>query len=111
MVPRVALDYFFLNDDDREKDANPMLVMKDEGTSEKHARMVEHKGLMEGEDGTWIVSDIVAELKSWGHRGGEAGHLIIKSDGEPSIGAVVEEVAHRLGCKVVPEKAPEGESQ
>ena len=46
-----------------------MLVMKDEGTGERYARMVEHKGLREGEDGAWIVSDVLAELRSWGHQG------------------------------------------
>ena len=59
MIPRVALDYFFLtskNDTkdkkdkketgtEEEKGINPMIVMKDEGTSERYARMVEHKGL------------------------------------------------------------------
>ena len=69
-----------------------MVVMVDEATGEKYARVVEHKGLREGDDGTWIASDILAELHAWGYRGGEAGHLIIKSDGESSIKAVVEEV-------------------
>ena len=111
MVPRVALDYFFLNEEDKVKETNPMMVMKEEASGEAYARMVEHKGLREGEDGTWIVSDILAELRSWGHRGGEGGHLILKSDGESSIVAVVDEVARRLGGKVITEKPAKGESQ
>ena len=47
-----------------------MIVMKDESTGEKYARIVQHKGIREGEDAMWIVSDIIAELKAWGHQGG-----------------------------------------
>ena len=127
-VPRVALDYFFLKvpkkdeggqsepsekskEEEEEVGMQTMIVMKDESTGEKYARIVAHKGVQEGEDGVWIVNDIVAELKSWGYQGGDSGHLIIKSDGESAIGVVVETIAHKLGGKVVIEKAPKGESQ
>ena len=30
VVPRVVFDYFFLTERDRETEANPMMVMKDE---------------------------------------------------------------------------------
>ena len=96
-VPRIVFDYFFLTEQDQPTDSNPMLVMKDEKSGEVYARVVEHKGLREGEDGTWIVSDIIAELKSWGYQGGESGSVILKCDGEKSITAVVEETARRLG--------------
>ena len=102
----MVFDYFFLTEKDNPGETNPMLIMKDEQTGEVYARMVEHKGLREGEDGTWIVSDIIAELKSWGHQGGEAGNVILKCDGEKSISAVIEEVAKRLGGKVMVEKVP-----
>ena len=88
-----------------------MLVLKEETDGEVYARMVAHKGLHEGEEGTWVVSDILEELKSWGHQGGEKGHVILKSDGERAIGAVLGEVARKLGGKVVMEKTPKGESQ
>ena len=51
------------------------------------------------------------ELKSWGHPGGEAGHLILKSDGEPAITALCEALAKYHGGKVVPERPPVGEHQ
>ena len=106
VVPRVSADYHFLNDEDKARGVNPMLVLKEEKDGEVYARMVAHKGLHEGEEGTWIVSDILEELKSWGHQGGEKGHVILKSDGERAIGAVLDEVARKLGGKVVMEKTP-----
>ena len=101
MVPRVASYYFFLNDEDRGKGVNPMLVMKEEGTGEVYARMVAHKGLGEGEEGEWIVTYVIDELKSWGHQGGEGGHVILKSDGERAICAVLDEVARILGGNAI----------
>ena len=61
-LPRVSIDYFFLNDTDKEKNVNPMIVAVDESTGEKYGRVVEHKGLREGTDGSWIVSDLLAEM-------------------------------------------------
>ena len=57
----------------------------------------------------WLIKDLSDELKSWGHPGGEAGHLILKSDGEPAITAVCESLARLHGGKVVPERPPVGE--
>ena len=42
---------------------------------------------------------------------GEKGHAMLKSDGERSIVAVIDETARRLGGKVISEKPPKGESQ
>ena len=111
LIPRVAADYFFLNDEDKEKGVNPMLVMKEEDAGEAYARMVAHKGLGEGNEGEWIVMDAIEELKSWGHQGGEGGHVILKSDGERAICAVLDEIARRLGGKVIVERPPKGEFQ
>ena len=97
VVPRIVFDYFFLTEQEQQGDANPMLVMKDEQSGEVYARVVEHKGLREGDDGSWIVSDAVAELKAWGYQRGESGSVILKCDGEKSITAVIEEIARRLG--------------
>ena len=98
------MDYFFLTEEDKANETNPMMIMKDESTGERYARIVEHKGLREGEDGTWIVSDMVRELRAWGHQGGEGGHIIVKSDGEPTMKAVMDAVAQRLGGRVIPER-------
>ena len=110
-VPRIVMDYFFLTEEDRVAEKNPMMIMKDERTGERYGRMVEHKGLREGDDGTWIVSDMVRELRTWGHQGGEGGHIILKSDGEPAMQAVMDSIAQRLGGRVVPERPAQGESQ
>ena len=52
------MDYFSLTSkkgkemkEEEEKSATPMLVMKDEQTGDRYARMVQHKGTREGEDG------------------------------------------------------------
>ena len=39
------------------------------------------------------------ELKAWGHQGRQGGHIILKSDGEPSIIAVREALAKYYGGK------------
>ena len=50
-------------------------------------------------------------MKSWGHQGGDGGHIILKSDGERSIVALRTALAKFHGGKVVPEDPPRGESQ
>ena len=37
------------------------------------------------------------ELKSWGHQGGDQGHIIFKSDGEVPIKAVRDRLAAKIG--------------
>ena len=59
----------------------------------------------------WLVKDISEEFKSWGHHGGQTGHIILKSDGEAAIKAVRDAVARYHGGSVVPESPPKGESQ
>ena len=105
-VPRVSLDYFFLTEKDKEAGTNPMLVMVDEQSGEKYARVVNHKGLKDQANDGWIVADIIEELRTWGHAGGDGGHLIIKSDGESSIRLIVETVAKTMGGRVILEKRP-----
>ena len=51
------------------------------------------------------------EMKSWGHQGGDGGHIILKSDGERSIVALRTALAKFHGEKVVPEDPPGKESQ
>ena len=110
-IPRISLDYFFVSSGDEAASDNPILVMLDESTGEKWARAVGQKGL--GVDGNmdWLIKDLSEELKSWGHAGGEGGHIILKTDGEPAIIAVREALARYHGGKVVQEGPPRGESQ
>ena len=109
-VPRVSMDYFFMSEDDRKASENPIFTMVDEETGEKYARAVGQKGL--GEHGVmdWLIKDISAELKAWGHSGGDGCSLIMKTDGEPAIVAVREAVAKYHGGRVIPEAPAKGES-
>ena len=100
------MDYFFLSEADQEASANPVLVMLEESTGERYARAVGRKGVID-----WLIKYLSDELKSWGHPGGEAGHFILKSDGEPAIIAVCDALARFHGGRVVPERPPVGEHQ
>ena len=111
-IPKVAMDYFFMSAADEHAHENPIIVMIDESTGEKYARAVGQKGLgREAGDVDWLIKDMSQELKAWGHAGGEAGHIILKCDGERSIKAVRDALAKYHGGKVVPEDPPRGESQ
>ena len=104
------MDYFFMSRMDEKAHKNPLIVMVDEATGEKYARAVGQKGLGASNEMDWLIKDMSDELKAWGHPGGEAGHIILKSDGEPSIVAVRDALAKYHGGKVVPESPPRGES-
>ena len=66
IIPRVAMDYFYMHasvggtDDDR----SPSVLMVNELTGERYARMVAKKGV--GMEVDWVVRDMVEELKVWG---------------------------------------------
>ena len=61
-----------------------------------------------GADIDWIADRVKKDLYRMGHYG----RLIIKSDGEPAIVALLEEVARRrAGAVTVLEKSPKGDSQ
>ena len=108
-VPKVSMDYFFMSTKDEQAHDNPLLVMLDEDT-EKYARAVGQKGMGRDGDMDWLIKDMSEELKTWGHPGGDAGHIILKSDGERAIHSVRDALARYHGGKVVPESLPRGES-
>ena len=56
----------------------------------------------DGQEMLWSVEDMCAQLRAWGHAGGDGGELIVKSDGEPAILAVKNAVMKRHGGKVIP---------
>ena len=87
-VPRVSMDYFFMSKADEEAKDNPIIVMVDEQTGEKYSRAAGKKGVGDSGDMDWIIKDMVAELKAWGHCGGNSGHIILKCDNENSIKAL-----------------------
>ena len=90
--------------------SNPVLIMVDEATGERYARAVGHKGTT-STDLDWLVRDMSEELKSWGHHGGENGHIILKTDGEAAIVALRDAVAKFHGGRIVPELPPRGHHQ
>ena len=53
---------------------------------------------------SWLVEDMCAQLRAWGHAGGAGGELIFKSDGEPALLAVKGAVMKHHGGKVIPEQ-------
>ena len=99
-VPRVSIDYFFMSEEDRQTSPNPLFIMIDEETKEKYARAVGKKGTT---DMDWLIKDIAAELKAWGHQGGEGGELIMKSDNAHAIVAVKDAVGKFIGGRIIPE--------
>ena len=110
-VPQVSMDYFYMSSKEEQDGNNPLVVMVDEETGYKYARMVWKKGL--GRDGEmeWLVRDMSEELKSWGHVGGDSGRLIMKSDGEWSIKALKDALGRYHGGIIIPEVSARGESQ
>jgi len=110
VVPRVSMDYFFMSEEDRKACQNPIFAMVDEETGEKYARAVGRKGLGTEGEMDWLIKDVSAELKAWGHSGGDGVSLILKSDGERAIVAVREAVAKYHGGRVIPEAPAKGES-
>ena len=61
-APKISLDYFFLSETGLSTNSSPIIVMVDESTGDKYARVVENKGPVE-----WLIKDLSDELKSWGH--------------------------------------------
>ena len=110
-VPRVSLDYFYMSQADEDACANPILIMVDESTGEKYARAAGSKGLTGEDSSQWLVRDIAAELRSWGHAGGVAGKIILKCDNESSIKALRDAVGRHHGGVVIPEHPAAKESQ
>ena len=109
-VPKISMDYFFLSEVDKKANKNPMLVMIEENTKDRYARAVGQKGIGDNGNIYWLIKDMSAESKTWGHAGGQAGHIIAKSDGERAIVAVREALAKFHGGTVVPEAPAKGES-
>ena len=74
---------------------------------ERYARAIGRKGV--GTEGLmkWLVKDVSAELKAWGHAGGPGGHIILKSDNEKGMVAFRNAVAKFHGGVVVQEETPQ----
>ena len=68
---------------EEEKATNcPAMVKADETAGNKYMRVVSQKGLGQDKEMMWLVKDMHAELKTWGHPGGKDNKLLLKSDGK-----------------------------
>ena len=100
-----------MSQEDEKASANPIMVMMDERTGEKHARAAGHKGMSKDQDMEWLIKDMSNELKVWRHPGGTRRNIILNSDGEPVFLAVRDALAKYHGGIVVQEEAAVGESR
>ena len=89
--------------------ANPILVMVDEESGGRFARMTRCKGLGEHGSMDWLLQEISRTWKSWGHTGGPEQQLIVKSDGEPALVAVCEAAIKYHGGKAIQERPAKGQ--
>ena len=96
---------------DEEAKSNPILVVLNENTNEKYARAAGQKGIGTEGNMQWLIKDVAAELRTWGHQGGEGGKIIMKSDNEKSMVALRDAVGEFHGGEVIMEQPAKGESQ
>ena len=75
-VTRISMDYFFMSQAEEKASENPLMVMIDEQTGNRYMRAVGKKGLGEGNEMDWLIKDMLEQLKSSGHPGGENNELI-----------------------------------
>ena len=102
-IPIISIDYAFMGtgQEDDEGNQNPILVMKDDTTRTMSAHMMPRKGPDEH-----AVKRMQQDIKNLGYR-----RIIIKSDQEPAILALKEEVRRSMSEDVMFEESPVGESQ
>ena len=81
--PMVQFDYKSFGQSPTEDDKIFVIVMKDKITKMMHTHGVDHKGPDDG----WIVRKIVDDIEALGHT-----DVILKSDGEPAIVKLMEEI-------------------
>ena len=108
-VPRVSMDYFCMSQrDDKE---NPMLVVLNEESNEKFARMTGRKGVGEAGECDWLIKELSREMRTWDHAGGPGGRIIPKSDRENVFLSFRNVVARFHGGIIIPEEPPKNDSQ
>ena len=107
----MSMDYWFMSKKDEAAKTNPLIVMVNESSTERYARATGRKGVGQENEMMWLVKDMSEELKMWGHQGGQGGHIIMKSDKEPALIALRDQLAKYHGGVVVPQSPPRNESQ
>ena len=98
------MDYCFVRREN-ETETVPILVVKDRGSRAIQAWMVERKGA--DVDTGDAASRAVQGIRSFGHRG----RLMIKTDNEPAILALKEEIMRSFPDGVIPVESPPHESE
>ena len=105
------MDYFYMSQKDEEAKENPLLVVVNEDSGEKYARMTGRKGVGEMGECDWLMKDLCEELRTWGHAGGAGGTIVLKNDREAALVAFRNAVAKYHGGTVIPEEPAKNESQ
>ena len=104
-IPCVVMDYFFMGRDGSEEEERrnvPILAVRDRDTRYTFAHVVPSKGADEH-----TVEQVVRDLKRLGHR-----QLALKSDQEPAILALKEEVRRRMpDVRFLMEESPVSEHE
>ena len=90
-IPTIGMDYWYMGEEDRKAQANPMLIVLDEDDEAIAAGAVGKKGVQE-----WVVRKIAKELEGWGFGVNVA---TMKSDGEASIVALKRSIKAYLEIK------------
>ena len=100
-IPTISIDYmYFVREGEVEKGL-PTLVMIDDKTGMIWARVLKQKGIEE-----YAVKVVTKFLDLLGYT-----RIIVKSDGEPAIKSLKEEVKKHTQIEIVPEESPTYESK
>ena len=100
-IPEIVFDYVFLATADDEETI-PIQVARDRRTQMIFAHVVPRKGMISQHGADAMEKDI----EKLGYK-----EIILKSDGEPAIKSVQEEVKRRRGDNTILENSPPGDSR
>ena len=103
------MDYFFMSKEDEAASSNPILVIADERTGSRMARLTGRKRLCEYGEMDWLLEELSKTLKGWGHTGGPGSEIIMKTDGEPAIVALRDALLKYHGGIGIPEQPEKGD--
>jgi len=106
-VPVVSIDFAFLgtsrgDGDDQPKSGTPTLVVRDRWSKSIYAHVLPSKGLEHAYGEKCILTD----LQKLGYK-----RVVMKSDQEPAMIALIRRVQEKAHCEIVPEHSPVGESR
>ena len=101
-IPTISVDFGFFGSEENPNKDNPVLVIKDRKSRAIWAHMLPSKGI----DQPYGVKSLVRALTTTGYK-----RVIIKSDQEPAIKALVAKAIEEWHGEAVPEMSPKGESK